>query len=757
MAQELFSDSLEKFTGTIANSRLAESLQNLQNYLGLEQLNIYSWDDDSIAASLTLDIELPPLGNYEDLDIQAEEPILVVISTKYYPGIAPRVYPDRLSFPKNNLAHLYVAKGGKPPAFCIIRGNIDEWYSNKQLKDLVIRTENWLRDAATGDLTIDNSQFDPIRLEGYNGTIVYDYDELYKICSNKISYLENDNFALGMVQLKVTGEDKVYKILSFIPPDKSTDEIKPIRPDNDVDTSDTVKSKHIGYLFWSNSDNTYKDYFISLPRTWGEFKTFCAYFSVSIDKLERLLSVLNKDTNATIIVGIKRPLKLIGFSGDIEFFNFSFSLTEDKIIGSNIADDLTIKFQAHNQPLTTQKAKEISGQHHEITFPSLIIGCGALGSKIILHFARNGSTGFILSDTDKISAHNLTRHGLLANSIGLNKAKAVQNEIKGLYPYESLSLLAFPISGEDFIEIPDTADPLKWIFDFSASNIVLQGLCISKNIDTARIAKAYLSDFGSLGILLFEGKNRNPRLDDLQMTLYYYSTQHVFIQDWLNRERSTIESQQIITVGVGCNSETTILADDVVSFHASYFSNIIKVETKNSASKGLVFLNQLNQQNGFTNSLHKFQVDAFEVLYAVNNPEWQIRYASGILQKLSFELTKAYPKETGGVFIGSANYKTKTIHVADVITAPPDSKSNPVCFIRGIHGLPEKVGLIQEQSGNMLGYIGEWHTHPHGPNCMSMIDEKTVEEFKNEFQSLPSPLPVFLMIITPSHQLPFIF
>ncbi len=107
--------------------------------------------------------------------------------------------------------------------------------------------------------------------------------------------------------------------------------------------------------------------------------------------------------------------------------------------------------------------------------------------------------------------------------------------------------------------------------------------------------------------------------------------------------------------------------------------------------------------------------------------------------------------------MGCANYKTKTIHVTNLIKAPPDSTGNEVCFFRGVKGLPDSIGEINRLSGNQLGYIGEWHTHPFGPNQMSSTDAATVRKYKAEFNHLSTPLPVFLMIITPTHILPYVF
>ncbi len=120
-------------------------------------------------------------------------------------------------------------------------------------------------------------------------------------------------------------------------------------------------------------------------------------------------------------------------------------------------------------------------------------------------------------------------------------------------------------------------------------------------------------------------------------------------------------------------------------------------------------------------------------------------------------MRKAGRNETGGIFIGVANHKTKTIHVVGLIDAPPDSRANPVCFFRGYQGFPEQVGAVVEGSGGQLGYIGEWHSHPHGPNAPSETDMENVSKFKTEFDLLVPPLPVFMTIVTPNAVLPYVY
>jgi hypothetical protein len=242
--------------------------------------------------------------------------------------------------------------------------------------------------------------------------------------------------------------------------------------------------------------------------------------------------------------------------------------------------------------------------------------------------------------------------------------------------------------------------------------------------------------------------------------LYAEYGKAAYISPWLKREadNSSKSSNLSVTIGVGCNSETTVLSDDIVSLHASYMSAVIKTESQDEQeTHGKVYINEIRNQPFFSNFPHLLSLPPMDVLTVFNDPSWQVRIKPGIIATMKKEMGLSMPSETGGVFIGCANHKTKTIHITSLIKAPSDSKANPVCFFRGIEGLPEAINEVNQLTGNQLGYIGEWHTHPFGPNGLSMTDANTIKKFKKDFSNLQTPLPVLLMIITPEQILTYVY
>ena len=90
---------------------------------------------------------------------------------------------------------------------------------------------------------------------------------------------------------------------------------------------------------------------------------------------------------------------------------------------------------------------------------------------------------------------------------------------------------------------------------------------------------------------------------------------------------------------------------------------------------------EIRQDPFFSTFTHLLTILPMDVLTAINDPSWEIRMNPDVLEKIKNEMELALPSETGGVFVGCTNYKTKTIHVTDLIKAPPDSTADEVCFL----------------------------------------------------------------------------
>lgn len=761
MEMERFSTGLPAYTLEIENPDLQDSLLSLKKLSG-KKIKILDWGFDRISVPLELKIDLPSLGNFEDLDIRETEPVIIVFDLKNYPVTAPKVFTDRLDFPKNNLAHLYIASNNRPPAFCFVRGNADEWYANKRIEDLAARISNWLRDAATGELTTNGEQYEPLRLEGYSGSIIYDYDSILNELSTNQDIQVGERTACALFTSSHKDDDYTYHFSKFIGNENADTILKMVNEEREKFKENNKGKRYFFSVFlWNDRSEINEDYEVNIPSSWEEFKSFCSFYKINYDVFEKFASGIahiNENDFFPLIIGIRRPRTLIGYSSNVEFINLRIKLAPEDTAEGRIISDPPIKMLDHNQPLTQQLASKISGIESLSTENSAVFGCGALGSKAVLHLARSGNTNLTLIDPDHLSPHNLVRHSLFADDIGESKSKALADKIKAIFPYEKTNIIAGPSFKEGYLEKEEFLKNFGWIMDFTASNSFFNKLSALESIKNCGVLSASISDFGNLGILYKEGNLRNPRMDDLQVYLYSLSESDSEIETWLNGEKDAENSSNLmVPVGIGCNSETTILSDDKISSHASYFSGAIKKEMSNKSEIGKIYLNKIYDDREYKIESTVLFVNPFEIYPMTNRPKWTVRFRDNVTEQMRNSFTAAGTFETGGVFLGICNYKTKTIHVTGIINAPADSESNRAEFIRGREGLAEEIAEIERKSGGQIGYIGEWHTHPEGPDGLSYQDMRSISKHKQELSQLIPPLPVFICLVTPNGLFPYIF
>jgi hypothetical protein len=300
-----------------------------------------------------------------------------------------------------------------------------------------------------------------------------------------------------------------------------------------------------------------------------------------------------------------------------------------------------------------------------------------------------------------------------------------------------------------------TINKYDLLVDSTASQLVLQNL-IQKELKPDTVySRCELVDDGEIGLLYVEGNERNPRMDDLVNYGCYLATTNLELEVW--RRADATREPETLNIGLGCNSITTVMPDDLISFHASTFSQILASNPRDIYNgNGLLYLSVSRKKNGLPKISNEYiVVKPFKIYECGNKSGWTLRMFSGLSDCLLKLCSQYGNKETGGVLVGVANYKTKVIHVFNVIEQPIDSNGSPVAFTRGIVGLPKIIDDIKQQTGEVIGYIGEWHTHPMNLETLSGTDLNTIKILKNINKK--TPIPTCAVIVTQTKILPFIY
>lgn len=705
-----------------------DDVKRVARMSGVSFDNIYYRYHDSVVVRLVLTLELPTRYDKNTALVRAEEPVFVEFYSDY-PDRVPRVFIGRNDFDYDHTPHIYCeTKSGLRP-ICLFRGNGDEWFANMEIEDFIKHLRSWYEDLASGANIEDGGEFEPLRLEGYTATMSYDYEQLSdEIDKADEQQEEKPLFVYRRSEKKMVRLTKDNYWLLEIP---------------GVEKKDVIW----GSVCWDCSKRSCDTYDILLPRTYSELKDYANRHGVEIGTtVSGMLDKMDDDSSSLVIVlAIKRSKKLIGANSFYQFVNFEITCDTDTEGKKVVTPTSVVKFHNHESPLTTKKAHEISNLDTDIA-PSLIVaGCGALGSKIAMHLVRSGITNIVFCDPDYLSEHNLCRHALLDNSVYKNKACEMRSVANLTYFHEIPKADARSERIKTILENKEFLSKRKpdYLLDFTASKVVHNQLVRIEDRPLAISAAIY--DNGKFGMLMCEGNDGGVRLDDVMSTVLAQYKTDPFVSSYLMREKGiSHEPASLLNVGLGCNSETFILADDVISLYASSMSITIKDIFAGNHPDGGCWMYIMDECGGL--KVQKIEVPQF---YCYDVDTWKVRICDKVVDYIVEQTEMAGKYETGGYLIGQCNLKTKTIHVIDTIEAPEDTIHRDDYLVLGKAGLRKKLSQIERRSGATFGYVGEWHSHPNGPCGFSATD---FEEFANKAEEMKADgaaKPILEVLVSP--------
>lgn len=688
--------------------------------------NIYYKYDDSVVVRLVLSLELPTRYDEATALVKAEEPVYVEFFSDY-PDRVPRVFIGRKDFDFDHTPHIYCVKDGMRP-ICLFRGNGDEWFANMEIEDFIKHLRSWYEDLASGVNIEDGGEFEPLRLEGYTATMSYDYEQLSDEIDMADEQQEVPLFIYRRSEKKMVRLTKNNVWLLQFPGDEKKDVI-------------------LGSVCWDCSKRSCDIYDIVLPRTYSELKDYANRHGVEIEAtVSGMLDKMDDDsTSIVIVLAIKRSKKLIGVNSFYQFVNFEIICDTDTEGKKVVTPTSTVKIHNHESPLTTKKTHEISNLDTEID-PSLIVaGCGALGSKIAMHLVRSGITNILFCDPDYMSEHNLCRHVLLDNSVYKNKAIEMKSTTNLIYFHELFKADATSRVIKKILEDTDVMSKRNpdYLLDFTASKVVQNQLVNIERRPTAISAAIY--DNGRFGLLMCEGNDGGVRLDDLLATVFAQYKTDPFVSDYLMREKGlSNESVSLLNVGLGCNSETFILADDVISLYAASMSIMIKDVFAGKHADGGCWMYMTDADGGL--KVRKIDVPQF---YCYDMDTWKVRISDQVVNDIVDQAEAAGNYETGGYLLGQCNLKTNTIHVINTIEAPEDTIHWGDYLVLGKTGVRKKLSQVERRSGATFGYVGEWHSHPNGPDEFSVVDFNEFANKTEEMRADGATKPILEVLVSP--------
>jgi integrative and conjugative element protein (TIGR02256 family) len=107
---------------------------------------------------------------------------------------------------------------------------------------------------------------------------------------------------------------------------------------------------------------------------------------------------------------------------------------------------------------------------------------------------------------------------------------------------------------------------------------------------------------------------------------------------------------------------------------------------------------------------------------------------------------RTIPNEAGGVLMGFWPSEN-TVVITHVIGPGPSARHTRYAFHPDLHFHDQEIERIYIESGRIITYLGDWHTHPQGGSSTSQRDCKTLLNIACAAEALaPKPLMAILSI-----------
>jgi integrative and conjugative element protein (TIGR02256 family) len=619
-----------------------------------------------------------------------------------FPFKSPQVYL-RDDFNKN-FAHINPIIEKFNP--CIFEGSLNELIQQPLWMDGILdQLVDWLETAASDSMINPNQGWEPMRVDDNNGIVVYDREffinkhVLKKEFTSNVFYSETNNFLMARVTETEKEIDKFDNsiMLSFYSGVVSS-EYMPNNIKKFIDLEDFAQKNNITNFKGSVNKN-----FLELKKQNVKL-LFIAFF-------------------------IKRPYTVIGSNSDIEILNFTLELKQHGKT-NEVYPNANVNILSGLNFSDTKLLQQFSGAKNTIKETQTItqIGCGSLGSKIVMHLARNGNDNFILVDNKYFVPNNNARHALFSSSSIFKKVEILQ---KAMF---ELGLKNIQIEDKNIFDIVSIGTSSEDIIIDSTASISVNNF-LTKQAFRGRLIHTSLYHNGTIAFIGMEGKDRKVKIIDMIAYMYHLCTEDKEIAKKITDTHASYQS-----IGQGCGSFTTICSDATISISSAGMSNLIQNKIDNGFSdNGELALGQMVQNNlGMTWNIKHFEPLETRTIKGVQDENWEIRIFKHVLESIKEESLKWNDLETGGILIGHISIPTQTIVVTGQLEAPEDSERGRTKFSSGVKGLSQKIQEIEHLSAMMITQLGTWHSHPNSSSSPSFIDLSSKKQMYKDRNNMPT-------------------
>jgi hypothetical protein len=341
---------------------------------------------------------------------------------------------------------------------------------------------------------------------------------------------------------------------------------------------------------------------------------------------------------------------------------------------------------------------------------SVLVGAGALGSSMLNLWARSGWGTWTVIDKDHIKPHNLTRHVAVDAQIGHGKALVVSGAAiaatKDSSRFRALQADAMSLGNA---EVAAELGAASLVID--ASTTLEYPRLASDTVNLPRHISVFLTPSGRSSVLLAENADRSINLRTIESQYYRALINESWGQYHLVGNLGTFWS------GASCRDISFRLSLAQVQLHAANLAQMVTQSAMSCDARIAVW-----HRDTDTGAVQAYAVPAFKATTREIG-DFTVNLDEGLEDELRAMRAALLPNETGGILLGYHDLSLKRIVIVKACPAPTDSVGTPTSFVRGIQGVAELLKDAGTRTANIVGYLGEWHSHPRGHSANASRDD----------------------------------
>lgn len=356
------------------------------------------------------------------------------------------------------------------------------------------------------------------------------------------------------------------------------------------------------------------------------------------------------------------------------------------------------------------RLREYSGIKGDGPAAGVLVGAGALGSALVDLWSRGGWGSWTVVDSDHIKPHNLARHRAYDGFVGESKATFARVISETIAPpgvvRQALTCDACDTKNDQLTKAFGAAD-----FVLDCSTTLDFPRLASTATTKARHASAFLTPSGRDCVLLMEDTQRKLRLNTLEAQYYRALISRPWGNDHLKGNLSTFWS------GASCRDVSVKLEYASILAHAAIINQQVRALLESEEACVRIWA-----RDPATGRVDTHRVPVYKPVEH-HSQAVTLRYDEGLVRRLRAMRQQYLPKETGGVVVGYFDLNLRELVLVDCFPPPLDSTHSTTHFVRGVRGVLESVTQAQKRTAGVVGYVGEWHSHPPGHSALPSRDD----------------------------------